>query len=601
MRFLVLLLSLTIGGTNYTFCFDSLHLESQINRYCLKNFEEPNFVRVFLYELIGTEEVDRSEFFKAKCYSKLGDIYHVLGNIDSSFHYLERALKIRESSGYLSHAASTHEKMAIIYLSLGEQKTAFKHLYKSLKTKESIGNLTYLKSIYAGLGNAHSANENYDSAYYYHLKALAIYQDEKDSSGMAHIYNNIGNVFYYKDDLSKAIRYYKDASTLFNQLSQYGATIYPNIDIGVCHYELANYDSSVVYYQKALDVSRETGNREHLDYIYFNLAEAYAKLDMSDSAIVMFQLYDVLRDSIFDQGKIDAILAAEKKYQTKVAIQTAVFEKAEKEKITIEHENKRLIIYILMGTIALILIVIFFVVRNVKQKHRLKELEVDVKNQEIDNLLKDQEAKSYASLLEGQNYERERIAQDLHDRLGGTLSAVKVHFSLMDEKIQLIKQENKDLFDKVNSMLNEAVQDVRRISHDLSSGRLAKLGLRGALKDLAAIISSAKNIEVEFYMDESLPDFDKKKEQSIYAIVQELVSNMLKHANATSVEIQLNKQDDQLNLLFEDNGVGFDMQNQSYTGLGISGLSKRVEALDGTINFDSVVGRGTIVIINIPL
>ena len=254
-----------------------------------------------------------------------------------------------------------------------------------------------------------------------------------------------------------------------------------------------------------------------------------------------------------------------------------------------------------MGTIALILIVIFFVVRNVKQKHRLKELEVDVKNQEIDNLLKDQEAKSYASLLEGQNYERERIAQDLHDRLGGTLSAVKVHFSLMDEKIQLIKQENKDLFDKVNSMLNEAVQDVRRISHDLSSGRLAKLGLRGALKDLAAIISSAKNIEVEFYMDESLPDFDKKKEQSIYAIVQELVSNMLKHANATGVEIQLNKQDDQLNLLFEDNGVGFDMQNHSYTGLGISGLSKRVEALDGTINFDSVVGRGTIVIINIPL
>jgi signal transduction histidine kinase len=244
---------------------------------------------------------------------------------------------------------------------------------------------------------------------------------------------------------------------------------------------------------------------------------------------------------------------------------------------------------------------LFFWRRNIKQKAKLIELDVDIKNQEIDQLLKAQEAKSYAALLEGQNSERERIAQDLHDRLGGTLAAVKVHFSLMDQKIEAIKTDNRELFDKMNGMLSEAVQDVRRISHDLVSGKIAKLGLRGALEDLANVLTQAKKMDVDFFMDESLPDFDKKKEQEIYALVQELVSNMLKHAQASTVDIQLNRQEDLMNLMFEDNGVGFSIEKEIGKGLGISGLSRRVESLNGTVHFDSVVGRGTIVNINIPL
>ncbi|NOQ71556.1 MAG: tetratricopeptide repeat protein [Crocinitomix sp.] len=599
---IILLLILSRGG----YCkMDSTQLETAINDCSGIKYDEPEIVKGKLLKFLKLSEVEKSPYFKSKCYSILGEIYRVTAKPDSAQIYLENALEIRMEFGYSLHAASSHEYLSRLLLSLGEDSLGLVHLYKSLTIKKQDGNPNYLKGLYSGLGNVHFNLENYDSALFYHTQALQIYIDQNDTEGVATAYTNLGNIEYNNDRLERAIFYYRLSRAKYLELGAFGRTISPVIDLGVCKYELGQYDSALYLFQEAERIVEQTGNFENLDYIILSKAEVYVKLNYSDSAVSMFDEYISYRDSVYSIEKqvaiIDATAEYEAKYQTQEAQQKGQFERTEKEKFQAEDANKRLTIYLLLSAFGIIAIALFFWRRNTKQKSKLNSLEVDVKNQEINTLLKTQEAKSYAALLEGQNAERERIAQDLHDQLGGTLAAVKVHFGLMDQKIDEIKSENRDLFDKVNGMLSEAVQDVRRISHDLASGRISKLGLKGALEDLATILNTAKKMEVDFFMDDSLPEFDKKKEQEIYTIIQEIISNTLKHANAQTVELQLNRNDKMLNILYEDNGIGFVLDNARLNGLGLTGINNRVEKLGGTVNYDSVIGRGTIIIINIPL
>lgn len=580
---------------------DSLSLEQYINTYAEVKYDKPQFVKAKIINLLSTKYVEQSPYFSSKCYSILGEVYRITSQPDSAKFYLTNALDIRMEHGYYLHAATSHEYLSRLLLSLGEDSLGMQHLYKSLAIKRAEGNPEYLKGLYSNIGNTHYNLEAFDSARYYHTLALSIYVEEADSIGAASAYNNLANIAYYRDYLDEAIALYKKSYSQYQSMEAIGQSISPLLNIGVCYWEKEKIDSALFYYNEALRLSVASGNREYLDYIYLNLAETYTALNQPNSAVGMFQNYIEYRDSTFSIDKAALILEYEAEYQTKEAQQKEAFERSEKEKAQIENENSRLTIYLLLSALGIIAVIIVFWWRNIKQKSKLSALEVDIKNQEIDTLLKTQEAKSYAALLEGQNAERERIAQDLHDQLGGTLSAVKVHFGLMDQKIEELKSENRDLFDKVEGMLSEAVQDVRRISHDLASGRIAKLGLKGALEDLAEILNTAKKLEVDFFMDDSLPEFDKKKEQEIYAIIQEIISNTLKHANAQVVELQLNRNDDMLNILYEDNGIGFDMELANQKGLGLTGINNRVANLNGNVNYDAVIGRGTIIIINIPL
>lgn len=580
---------------------DSLGLDAEIQFMIDRATINPDSVLLVCEESLKEESIDKSPFFKSGFLSLAAKSEWRRANYAEAQEYIEGAIAIREQHNYPLHLATSYTIFAQILMAIEEEELAKSYLFKSLELKKESGNPDYLKGTYSAIGKFYYQIDEYDSSNFFYLQALEIYEDQQDLQGLGSVYSNLANNKYMQDYNMEAIEDYRKSVSYYLMDNRLAESARPLMNIGGVYNYLEVYDSAAYYFNLALNSVHEGGNNRLVDFIYEGLANAYAAMGEPDSAVLMFQRYITYRDSVFEQGKTNAILEYQTQYETKEAEQQAAFEKSEKEKVQAQNASNRKTIYVLLSVVALILGIVVYLVRNARQKSKLKALEIDSKNQEIDTLLKEQEAKSYAAMLEGQNTERERIAQDLHDRLGGTLAAVKVHFNLMDKKIEDLKSENRDLFNKVNAMLSDAVQDVRRISHDLASNRLSKLGLKGALEDLAQILNKAKKLEVDFFMDDSIPALDKKKEQEVYAILQELVSNTLKHANATSVEMQLNKQEEMLNILYEDNGVGFEMKNAEKKGLGLAGLSNRVDRLEGTINFDSVVGRGTIVIINIPL
>jgi two-component system NarL family sensor kinase len=165
----------------------------------------------------------------------------------------------------------------------------------------------------------------------------------------------------------------------------------------------------------------------------------------------------------------------------------------EEKKIKLQNEQvksriRKITIISLIVAIVFILLIIIFLIRASRLRETIYQKEVELKSQEINKLLKDQELKSYAAMLEGQDKERQRIGDDLHDRIGGILSTVKVYFQTIEEKINRLEENTVQQYNKAGELLSSAVNEVRQISHDLSSGVLKNFGLAVALTDLKQTI-----------------------------------------------------------------------------------------------------------------
>ena len=347
----------------------------------------------------------------------------------------------------------------------------------------------------------------------------------------------------------------------------------------------SDYLQSIENYSKALKISEESANVVSQLKILNDLSLCYSSLKQFKKALGYSGRYIILK------GKIES--------NYKEAVQV----NAKYEKLKAQSKQKNVIIIsLIIGSILLIILLYFmFRNRNQKEKIRVRDNEIKLKQQEIDGFLKSQEINAISNMLDLQEKERKRISQDLHDRIGSILSTVKMYFKSVEQSVENLKKENLTQYQKANELLDDACSEVRRISHDLGSGLLIKFGLVTTLENLRDNLQKSKQISAVLVTHGIDDRLNNDVEIGIYRIVQELISNVLKHAEAKEVVIQLIKNKGILNIMVEDNGKGFDVSKQEDTGIGIINIKSRVEALNGKLLMDSTIGKGTTMSIDIPL
>lgn len=242
-------------------------------------------------------------------------------------------------------------------------------------------------------------------------------------------------------------------------------------------------------------------------------------------------------------------------------------------------------------------IVAFLFQKNTVKKKILAEQQQQIEIQKVETLLKEQELVSIDAMIEGQEKERTKVANELHDDLGSLMATVKLHFDNVnvDKKDPALKNAQK--------LLEEAYQKIRGMAHSKNSGVMANHGLLPAVKKMAKTISQTNALEInveDFGLGERL---ENSLELTIFRILQELIANIIKHAEATKANIQFTQYEDNLNIIVEDNGRGFDMSavKRNENGMGLGTIEKRVEYLEGTFTADSVLGKGTSILIDIPI
>ncbi len=203
-------------------------------------------------------------------------------------------------------------------------------------------------------------------------------------------------------------------------------------------------------------------------------------------------------------------------------------------------------------------------------------------------------------LVMGIESERERVAQDLHDGLGVLLTSVKMKLNVLSEKINLNNNSNK--LKEITSDLDEAHSELRRLSRDLMPKTLYKLGLIAAVEELLHRVRLIEpELKITFYKNITFEKATRLAQLHLFRVVQEMINNVVKHANAKSIILQFVKSEKLFLLSLEDNGVGFDVNQSMHIGNGLKNIQYRISALNGQVYFDSSPRGGTIVSIEIPL
>lgn len=573
----------------------------------------------------------------ASCYNSLGLLSKRKGGLIEALDFYEKGIELCTDP---KTKTTLFKNRSAVYRDLGDLSQAYDDIFLALNALGKDSGSRIEANSFLQLGTILTRQSRYEEAQVEFIKALKIFTSKSDLTGMAKANLSLGNTARFMRQFDEALTYFRKANKSFVELGDLRSIAGCWNSIGQVHLDLENYGEAELAFYRCEQTAVQAGDNLLIAKANYHLGCVYSAQKQIDRAIEFALNSESLADSIsalelrlevaelianiYVQGKnwqgavtqflhhIELRDSVEHDQQELTQLQRLYhrekekLREAKKEKAIQELKSKRreLVTWGIGVVAALIIVVVFFGVRNrhQKQQREIVEKEKLLLESRVDELLSNQELKSISAVLEAQDEERRRIAQDLHDRLGSMLSMIKVHFENVEEEIaRFVGQTEKD-YSKAIDLLDKATEEVRQIAHNLVSGPLKKFGLEAGLIELCKAVESASGITVELnclHLKERL-SFDF--EVNIYRIIQELLANVMKHSKASDVSIQVIRLNGDLSIMVVDNGKGFDptISNEK-TGMGLKNVQSRVDKLGGTIELDSNKGNGTSISIQVTL
>ncbi len=565
-------------------------------------------------------------------------------NKDSLYSYgdLQRILEFARKN-------NDQNTLAEVYIKLGDYEgDIFSKYEKSLEYYQRSLEYFKVKKDSDGIHKAnHAIARRYIDAEFYTEASgilenlISIYKSDNQGLQLAYVYFDLGRLYKARGDISKATEYLNKAVVLSKTHKD------EIFELKIIFEKIQNYeeqnelDSALYQSFEAFKLSNITGNRDliakslyHIGHInklgrnferaikymtdcemiipfqpysetrkslYRELAEVYALSGRHKDGFLYLKKYTALNDSILNKSRHESLTNLAMKYGTKDIKSNIELLKIEKEFADERNRAQRRTLYILAIGLFVVTISIYFIVKFYDQRistaRIISEQKEEINHQKIRELEDNLKMNSMRSVITGQEIERERIAKDLHDSLGGLLSTIKLQFDNVRSK----KQELADLkeYNHAHKLLDTAVDEVRTISRNLQPGSLHDLGLVSAIKDLINRFEGDGYPEIDFQYYEMPEKMDKMISLLVYRIIQELLNNSLKHAQAKEILIQINTEDNELVIQYEDDGVGFDQNNLKRKGMGLENIKSRVNYMHGSLIMDSKQDEGMSVLIRI--
>ena len=261
------------------------------------------------------------------------------------------------------------------------------------------------------------------------------------------------------------------------------------------------------------------------------------------------------------------------------------------------HDQYREVIIVIISGIIIFLvltgIVIFILLYYQKKKFQHHKEITEMEKQYTEELLR--------TRLEIQEETFKTISQEIHDNIGQALSFVKLNITTINEKIP---DDVKEKLTESKNLLSKSIQDLRDIARSLNPDFLTEIGLTGAIEQQLQLLEKTGQYKTSIIVNGDVYKNDQQRELVTFRIVQELLNNIVKHAEATAVSIKMNYLQDKLIITVDDNGKGFDVSSmqsaQSNQGLGLRNMMNRMSLINGSIKIDSKPNEGTNAVIELP-
>lgn len=518
------------------------------------------------------ESVNDTVNFTYAFYEK-GVVYSQKGDLEKALEQFIEANNLAKVSGNVDMVASTLNSLGIVYIDLKKYGQAISSLNEAEKAYGKIGREDeHLGDVYFQLANAYKLKGELDNSHLYYDKALTNYQNNNSDFGVSLVNFQFGLLLNDEEKFNKAIPFFEKAY-IIQKANDYSTELLQTItSLAEAHSELGDILKGEQYLKEGLRLESES--KQRLEELNFELYRLYERKKNYKEALRYHKAYVVYKDSILNETNIKHINELDKKYQTErkdKEIATQQLELKEKEG---EIQKKKTQNNYMLGAIVFLAVATTLLVFLFKQRQKRK-------NQELLTLKREFQIKTLESLIEGEEKERHRVAKELHDGVNGDLAAIKY-------KLSSLLEMNNNVIKEAITMIDDSCKQVRAISHNLIPPSLENFNLIEATQVYCSNINDVtQDLQIAFQHLGEDTDLPKKAEVNAFRIIQELVSNSLRHAEAKNINVQISSRDNSIQITVEDDGKGFDKNNIDSNGIGLNNVQSRVDYLNATTDFIS--------------
>ena len=530
-------------------------------------------------QAVAQSEILKNDALLLESYNDLSKWYWCASQADSSAFYTEKALihalalkdiekeaillnrkgKLARMQNQFTLALTYHEKslklsklikndtlrvdvlsdLGILYRNKKDEK-------KGLHTIEEAITLAKTLNYHRGLADSYNAkgllyrDTNKDSTEFYYNKAFSAAQISNDRFFQGIVLSNLGDHYVVVKANTKAIKTLNRAKRIAEEVGDFKTLYYVQVSKSLYYENIGEYQKSVDIYKTILKKHKGVLNNSERHNIYWLLSGVLWDTKAYEEALEYQERYIYLNDTIFNLEK-------EKEFQD-LRTQYEVEKK--------DHEIQAL------------------AQQNVLERNR----------------------KRWIITIKGQDKERDRIAQELHDGIGGQLASINLNLTHIN-----LKEKNSQLT-ATSQALKQTFKELRALSHDLSYNYHQDKTFTDLLAELQQKYQKYNTLQlnISIFPEGSLQQFQGYIKHNLYRVLQELLANVVKHAQTKNAELTFNTHAETLIVILEDQGKGFNASKKQ-AGIGLKNIKQRVASINGKLTIDSIPGKGTSVIIEVPI
>ena len=558
-----------------------LHIAAQI-----QNKDYTNCVALCDY-VIDLAKQNQDVYAEADAIFLKGLTSYFAGEYDQTLNYYLTAIQKFESISNPGAKAKVLNELGIFYRRQ-EQDSLSEATFKEAYTfAQKAGAKGTMGTAINNQGICKQDAGRHDEAIRFFEQAQQIYVEEKDSIGVSYTmdYAAVSHAALKRFVVAEELQLQSmDIRLRWKDTNAASLSLYSLAEIAQMQQQPTKQEK---YLLQCIAITERIKYKDLTADCYRKLAAVYAQKGQFSQAYTFHVKYVDLNNDIFNEKRSRQISDLQTRYET---------EKKERKIEVLSKENEikssrnRFLIALFSGILLLVLVSGFAYMRLLQSR---KQKEID------DAIIKEKELRS-KSIIEAEEKERVRIAKDLHDGVAQTMTAAKMQLEHFIDKVSGDDRVNSSLQNAFD-LIREAAAEVRAVSHSMVPNALLKSGLVAALRDFVGKVNTER-LKVNLIVHGLNDRLDENVETVVYRVLQELVNNVIKHAHASEITIQLIREKTELSIMVEDNGKGFDTSTLTEkAGIGLKNIESRIEYLNGSVHFDSSPGNGTTVMVEIPL
>jgi two-component system, NarL family, sensor kinase len=519
---------------------------------------------------------------KAESHRNLALVTYLQGRYPSSVEHNQKAILLYRSLGLTGMEGDQYCNMGF-QMKSRDLDMAVDYMLKGMHMLEAVQDSGRLTGVYDNYGVLKLMADEADSAIHYYQRALELKYSFNDSLGIPYSLNKLGEIYLMRKDLAAARKAFDEAYRIRKVRNDLFGIMENQACLGDYFLAASQPDSAIYWFDKALSSARSLGYPFMVRNCLEQLSFAYEMKGDLGMALQKYRQFAAMSDSLKNDLRLQQVTELELRFGTSEKERENSLLRQQKAEQQLALTRQRAWIIGLSAGTLLLLAMGLLALQRYRQREAAKRDAAIIAERE----------RGLRAIILATEEERKRIAKDLHDGIVQTLTGIGL-------QLQRSSATNPDV-GRSRAVLNEAIAEVREISHRMMPRALAELGLVPAVADMLGKTLGAASIRYAFDHHGMEQRLAETMEVALYRIAQELVNNILKHARAKEVTVQLMRSTSHLLLMVEDDGVGIDSQTPMTNGIGLTNIQSRVNALNGTVSFSSGDGGGTVVMVRVPV